>query len=92
MIFDLAKSDRRYNALDPLWVIERLRECKAKGVGAGRGNKGVPATLAALMLDAGAHDVTSIEEAKKKLDAARTPSKRGKSRARPSELRRLRKK
>jgi len=89
LIFDLELSDPRYGTLDPLWVLEQLRSCKASP-GGGRGNKSVPATLAALMLEAGAHDVTTFKDARRKIENARTPSKRGKSRARPSEFRRLR--
>lgn len=90
-IFDLELSDPRYGTLDPLWVLEQLRSCKTSP-GGGRGNKSVSATLAALMLKAGAHDVTTFEDARRKTENARTPSKRGKSRARPSEFRRLRQK
>lgn len=60
LITKLAVLDPRYNKLG---VYETLEHLRAASTGPGRGRKGAPATLAALMVDAGVQD--SESEARK---------------------------
>jgi len=92
LIFDLELSDPRYGALGTVEVLAHLRKVKvvsSPGAGPGRGKTGVQTALAALMVEVGAHDVTSLKDAKRKIKDANKPRKT-KPPVRPSDLRRLR--